>query len=78
MEHRGACSCDNLTGDGAGILASIPHEFYKMKLKQDYNVDLPEAGQYYTGIVFMTHDTCNIAKEEFNKFANACGLEVKF
>lgn len=33
MEHRGACACDNLTGDGAGIVVSIPHEFYAQCLK---------------------------------------------
>ena len=33
MEHRGACSCDNSTGDGAGVLASIPHQFYAKKIK---------------------------------------------
>lgn len=33
MEHRGACSCDNLTGDGAGILTSIPHNLYHKLLK---------------------------------------------
>ena len=33
MEHRGACACDNLTGDGAGIVVSIPHEFYSKCVK---------------------------------------------
>lgn len=27
MEHRGACGCENNTGDGAGILIQVPHEF---------------------------------------------------
>lgn len=33
MYHRGACACDNDTGDGAGLLAAIPHEFYASVLK---------------------------------------------
>lgn len=33
MNHRGACACDNDTGDGAGLLAAIPHDFYYSKLK---------------------------------------------
>lgn len=33
MNHRGACACDNDTGDGAGVLAAIPHDFYYSKLK---------------------------------------------
>lgn len=32
MNHRGACSCDNDTGDGAGVLTAIPHEFYKTEM----------------------------------------------
>jgi hypothetical protein len=31
MEHRGACGCEENTGDGAGILLQIPHDYYKMK-----------------------------------------------
>ena len=33
MGHRGACGCDNNTGDGAGVLTSIPHTFLTSVLK---------------------------------------------
>lgn len=33
MEHRGACSCDNLTGDGAGLMVATPHDYYQRVLK---------------------------------------------
>lgn len=33
MNHRGACACDNDTGDGAGVLTAIPHDFYYALLK---------------------------------------------
>jgi glutamate synthase (NADH) len=33
MAHRGACGCDNNTGDGAGVLTSIPHDFFCKILK---------------------------------------------
>ncbi|XP_026328989.1 uncharacterized protein LOC113236976 [Hyposmocoma kahamanoa] len=33
MEHRGACACDNDTGDGAGVLTAIPHQFYCAQLR---------------------------------------------
>ena len=33
MEHRGACGCDNDTGDGAGVITAIPHELYSKELK---------------------------------------------
>lgn len=29
MAHRGACGCEVNTGDGAGILVAIPHDFFK-------------------------------------------------
>lgn len=29
MTHRGACGCEDNTGDGAGILVALPHDFYK-------------------------------------------------
>lgn len=32
MIHRGACACDNDTGDGAGVMASLPHELYATEL----------------------------------------------
>ncbi len=48
MAHRGAESADNKTGDGAGILMQIPHEFYRALVPS-----LPEPGQYGTGIVFL-------------------------
>jgi glutamate synthase (NADPH/NADH) large chain len=52
MEHRGACGCEENTGDGAGILMQIPHEFYKQEAKK-VNIDLPEFGKYGTGLVFL-------------------------
>lgn len=33
MEHRGACACDNDTGDGAGVLTAIPHLLYSDELR---------------------------------------------
>lgn len=33
MNHRGACSCDNDTGDGAGVLTAIPHDLYAAELR---------------------------------------------
>lgn len=55
MEHRGACGCEENTGDGAGILFQLPHEFYKKECKK-LHISLPEAGKYGTGIVFFPQD----------------------
>ncbi len=51
MEHRGAESADNKTGDGAGILMQIPHGLYRADLPS-----LPDPGRYGTGIVFLPRD----------------------
>lgn len=53
LSHRGATGCDNKTGDGAGILIQIPHEFFKAELKDD----LPDEGKYAVGMVFLPRET---------------------
>ena len=37
MNHRGACSCDGESGDGAGVLTGIPHLLYKKALRYEPN-----------------------------------------
>ena len=49
LEHRGAVSSDGRTGDGAGILIDIPHEFFSRVC----DFDLPIAGEYAVGQVFL-------------------------
>ena len=56
MTHRGACGCEENTGDGAGMLTGLPYELLEKVAKSDLGVDLPERGQYGTGIVFMPTD----------------------
>ena len=51
MEHRGAESADNKTGDGAGILVQIPHEFILLQ-----GIPVPAKGKYGTGLVFIPKD----------------------
>ncbi len=50
MEHRGAETRDK-TGDGAGILVQIPHEFILLQ-----GIPVPEKGRYGTGLVFLPKD----------------------
>ncbi len=52
LEHRGAVGADPLMGDGAGMLVQIPHTFFKAEMAAQ-GVELPEAGQYGVGFVFM-------------------------
>ncbi len=49
LAHRGAVGADPKTGDGAGILIQIPHEFYSKVL----DFKLPKAGAYATGLIFL-------------------------
>src|SRR5262245_3355254 len=52
LAHRGACGCDPLTGDGAGILTQIPHEFFMAKAGE-LGIELPPPGEYGLGAVFL-------------------------
>ena len=52
LEHRGACGADSATGDGAGILIQIPHRFFQEQCKKA-GINLPEAGRYAVGNVFL-------------------------
>ena len=56
MVHRGGCGCEPTTGDGAGMLTSIPDGFLRKVAKSDLGVDLPEAGLYAAGNVFLPQD----------------------
>ena len=53
MEHRGACGCEANTGDGAGILTALPHEFVTKVAREELNTDLPAPGEFGAGIVFL-------------------------
>jgi glutamate synthase (NADPH/NADH) large chain len=64
MLHRGAESADNKTGDGAGILTQVPHEFILLQ-----GIPVPEKGKYGTGLVFFPREeaaaaSCRNAFEE--------------
>ena len=52
MRHRGAEGADNKTGDGAGILVQIPHEFTLLQ-----GIPVPEKGHYGTGLIFSPKDS---------------------
>ncbi len=50
--HRGACGCDPETGDGAGVLIQIPHEFFARECA-GIGFTLPNPGEYGVGMVFL-------------------------
>ncbi|MBQ9547816.1 MAG: glutamate synthase large subunit [Bacteroidales bacterium] len=68
MSHRGAEGADGKSGDGAGILVQIPHEFILLQ-----GIPVPERGRYGTGLVFLPKDAergkalLDIIEEEVSK-----------
>src|SRR3954464_11099476 len=52
LTHRGACGCDPLTGDGAGILTQIPDELFRAKAAE-LGIALPSRGAYGVGTLFL-------------------------
>ncbi len=65
MSHRGAEGSDNVSGDGAGILMQMPHEFILSK-----NIKVPSLGQYGGGLLFLPKngDAADRCLEIFEKF----------
>ena len=63
LAHRGATGSDPLTGDGAGILIQIPHDFLELVCKEN-KITLPALGDYGTGLVFLPQDA---AQRDFCK-----------
>ena len=77
MDHRGACGCDPNSGDGAGILLQIPHEFFLEECTK-LGIDLPSAGEYGVGMTFFPKDKATRAecKDIINRKAKKLGLEI--
>ncbi len=73
MDHRGATSSDNKTGDGAGIMVQMPHDFF---LSQGIN--LPEPGRYGAGLVFLPveEEEADYCVEVLNRYIEAEGLTL--
>ncbi|MBL7741031.1 MAG: glutamate synthase large subunit [Chitinophagaceae bacterium] len=77
MEHRGACGCENNTGDGAGIMIQMPHEFFFDEC-QKLGVHLPSFGKYGVGVIFFPKEIRlrEECRDIFNRSAEKLGLEV--
>jgi glutamate synthase (ferredoxin) len=63
LNHRGACGCEDNTGDGAGILIQIPHDFLQTRCRP-LGIDLPTPTEYGVGAFFTSPDP---AQQEFGK-----------
>lgn len=74
LEHRGGVSADGRTGDGAGLLIDIPHDYFKRVC----DFDIPEQREYAVGMVFLpkVENQYNYCKTIFEQEVNAQGLIV--
>jgi len=79
MTHRGATGADSRDGDGAGVMTSIPHQFFKREAERDIGCTLPEPGEYAVGNVFFKpNDRLQLQNQQavFSKIATELGLRV--
>ncbi|KAK1322249.1 hypothetical protein QJS10_CPA03g00166 [Acorus calamus] len=74
MAHRGACGCETNTGDGAGILTALPHDFFA-EVTKDVGIELPPPGEYAVGMFFLptTDGRREESKTVFTKVAESLG-----
>ena len=63
LDHRGGCGCDSNTGDGAGLLMAMPHQFFASVAKEE-GIKLPEPGHFAVGVVFLSPDDEQAASEQ--------------
>jgi glutamate synthase (NADPH/NADH) large chain len=75
MEHRGACGCDPDSGDGAGILMQIPHEFF-LEECSNLEINLNEPGNYGVGMMFLPKDS--LARKSIRKIIAKCTAQLNF
>jgi glutamate synthase (NADPH/NADH) large chain len=77
MEHRGACGCEINTGDGAGILIQMPHEFFFDECLK-LGVHLPSFGKYGVGVIFFPKEIRlrEESRDIFNRSAEKLGLQI--
>ena len=60
LEHRGGIGSEQNSGDGAGILLQIPHEYYVGLNDLDFSI--PDVSQYATGLIFFPNQTSDLEK----------------
>ena len=77
MEHRGACGCEVNTGDGAGIMLQMPHEFFFDECLK-LGVHLPAFGKYGVGVIFFPKEIRlrEECRDIFNRAAEKLGLDI--
>ncbi len=77
MNHRGACGCEEDSGDGAGILVKTPDSFFRRECKK-LNITLPPVGQYGVGMIFLPQDSVqrHLCERVLERVARDNGMKV--
>ncbi|HZZ44934.1 MAG TPA: glutamate synthase large subunit [Tepidisphaeraceae bacterium] len=77
MNHRGACGCESNSGDGAGILVSMPDKFFRREAER-LGFKLPKLGEYGAGMIFMPKDLTarRECQQIFEKVVRGYGMVV--
>jgi glutamate synthase (ferredoxin) len=77
LEHRGAVGSESNTGDGAGLLLQIPHQFFA-RVTRELRINLPEAGYYGVGMIFASPDPAvrQRSRQTFEQIVNEEGLSI--
>ncbi|MDP6502631.1 MAG: glutamate synthase subunit alpha, partial [Planctomycetota bacterium] len=77
LDHRGACGCEDNTGDGAGILMQMPDKFLRHHA-EGLNIELPDEGHYGVGMVYlpMDRDQRHACERKLEELVESEGLSV--
>ncbi len=77
MEHRGGCGCEPDTGDGAGILIQMPHDFFSEECSK-IGFELPSFGEYAVGMIFFPSEPHlrEDCRALLNDYINDLGFEL--
>ena len=75
MSHRGACGCEENTGDGCGILTAMPDKLLRKSAREAFGVELPALGHYAVGNVFLPRDAAQreFCQDKVEEFVTAQG-----
>ncbi|MCZ6584586.1 MAG: glutamate synthase subunit alpha, partial [Gammaproteobacteria bacterium] len=78
MDHRGARGAEENSGDGAGILTALPHDFLTRIAKEELGTELPEPGKFAAGVVFLPTDAAerDRCKQTVSKICAAEGQKL--
>ncbi len=78
LDHRGACGCDPNTGDGAGMLVTMPDKFLRRECRWRLGIELPPKGEYAVGTMFLPKNDNHRIQHEimFEKLVGEYDMQI--